>query len=141
MFGALTVREWDRFTSMIESAGVKCSGMARKPAAYHPATADAYQDVADDLTQLEGELLQSWQAEFYAAHGHEYRFWGDRADDGDQAEGTDPGAGPGPVADWPAGAPVSGYMSHLHPRCTCTHPATAPCDLSCPVHRGAGSAR
>jgi hypothetical protein len=132
MFGSLTVREWDRFTSMIESAGVKCSGMARRD------FAAAYQDVADDLTQLQGELVQSWQAEFYAAHGHEYRFSGDRAD---QAEGTDPGAFPVMGADWPAGAPVSGPVSHLHPRCTCTHPATAPCDLSCPVHRGAGSAR
>jgi hypothetical protein len=138
MFGALTVREWDRFTSMIESAGVKCSGMAQRD------FAAAYQDVADDLTQLQGELVQSWQAEFYAAHGHEYRFWGDRADDaddGDQGDGADPGAFPVMGADWPAGAPVIGRASHLHPRCTCTHPATAPCDLSCPVHRGHGSAR
>lgn len=169
MFTFLTVREWDRLTSMIERGGIVAVG-----------------DVRDELTEIHGELVTGWQAEFYANDPASYerpagaevcrcgdlierctypeclahfRGWvhtdgrpaahtcADRigiaepADDGDQGDGTDPGAFPVMGADWPAGAPVSGYMSHLHPRCTCTHPATAPCDLSCPVHRGHGSAR
>ena len=122
MFTFLTVRERDRLTSMIERGGIVAVG-----------------DVRDELTEIHGELVTGWQAEFYANYPASYerpagaevcrcgdlierctypeclahfRGWvhtdgrpaahtcADRigiaepADDGDQGDGTDPGAFP-----------------------------------------------
>jgi hypothetical protein len=134
-FHPLTVAEWDRLTSMIERAGMAAAEAIPDTMTHSYHACQAYAGVADEMTEIHGALVTTWQAEYAAVALDAIS----RA--GSDPDGTEPGAFPVMGADWPAGMTVSGPGSHLHPRCTCTHPATAPCDLSCPVHRGAGSAR
>jgi hypothetical protein len=68
MFCPLTVAEWDQLTSMIERAGLACSDLGRQAATFEP-DGPAYTQMADELTAVHGELVNGWQAEFYAADG------------------------------------------------------------------------
>jgi hypothetical protein len=71
IFHPLTVREWDRLTSAMERA-VSIAAEAIPDLDTHSyRTCQAYAGVADELTDLHGELVQTWQAAFYGEHGHE----------------------------------------------------------------------
>jgi hypothetical protein len=60
MFHPLTVAEWDRFTSMIERAGMEMA-------------ARGWPVVVDELTEIQGELVTGWQAAYVTAGGDPYR--------------------------------------------------------------------
>jgi hypothetical protein len=99
MFTFLTVREWDRLLAKIERAGLLAS--------HH-----GDHDLCDDLTQLAGELVTGWQAEFYAADPASYER--PAGSDHPAPVGTEPGAFPVMGDRWPAGSGPAVPPRSLH---------------------------